>query len=202
MYGTERIPVTETHRTTTAALSAVYAAESPIRACLAQRDVQTALSRSEELYADLVGRYCMAALGDLELVEQAVVDIWSKTLAELENVDATRTLRSLLLGLARRRCAYLLETSQVRSDVADDSQATVDATSAAQKLPLPQMARLLLSQLRPSEREVLILRYVCHLTYNELGGLWGLGESDAQLKVSQALLHATAIAQDKEARHG
>jgi DNA-directed RNA polymerase specialized sigma24 family protein len=203
MQGTERIPLAETRQVTIAGVSEVFAAESPIRACLARGDSQAASSMCRPLYAEVVGRYCMAALGNLTLAKQAALDVWGRLERELQTADASRTIRSLILGLARRRCAYLLETNQLPNQASVPNFGTAGTEQpVAEKHSPPETARRLLLQLRPSDREILILRYVSKLTYSEIGYLWGIGESDARLKVSQAVAHATAHSRGEESRHG
>jgi RNA polymerase sigma factor (sigma-70 family) len=203
MSGTERIPLAETRQVTMAGVSEVFAAESPIRACLARGDSQAASLMCRPLYAEVVGRYCMAALGNLTQAKQVVLDVWGRLERELQSADAARTIRSLILGLARRRCAYLLETDQPSNEAALPNPGPAHTEpSAARKNAQSETARRLLLQLRPSEREILILRYISKLTYSEIGYLWGIGENDARLRVSQAVAHATAHARGEESRHG
>jgi RNA polymerase sigma-70 factor, ECF subfamily len=199
MNGKDRIPDAPTQPTESAGLAAAFAAEFSARARVAQLDFHGATAACRELYTDIVGCYCMAALGDTALVKDVEQDIWCRLEAELSTADLTRTVRSVVLGLARRRCARLLETTATRMAAAAPDRA---ATEAAQRDTLCVVARRLLARLRPSDRELLILRYVCNLTYAEIGPLWETSESDARSRLSQALVRATAIARGEEPSYG
>ena len=50
-------------------------------------------------------------------------------------------------------------------------------------------ARALLEQIRPSEREALLLRYLGELSFREVADAAGIDEAAARKRVSRALLH-------------
>lgn len=152
-----------------------------------------------DLHAEAVGRYCMAALGDAELAARVIEEVWTATEKELGEASPTRSFRSLVFGLARRRCAQLLETKKKPSDLS--AQVKVRGAPSTDAARLAEQARQLLAKLRPSEREILILRYVAQLSYDEIAGIWGVEASDARFKVSQALVQASAVAKRKELNH-
>ncbi len=169
---------------------------------MAAGDAHGASTICRELYAEIVGRYCLAMLGDLESVSEAETHIWERLEQELSKADMTRTVRSVVLGLARRRCAYLLETAPHREEAAVLGQGTtVVERRESQKPTVSEIARRLLMRLRPTERELLILRYVSNLTYTEIGALWEIGESEARARLSQAIARATAVARGEEQSH-
>lgn len=203
MNGTDRIPVVETNPANQADLAAVFATESPVRACMAEGNVQGACTLCRELYGEIVGRYCLAVVGDPRSAREVETQFWESFEQELAKADMTRTVRSVVLGLARRRCAYLLETTAHRLPAAVLGQ---DAATAerrdSQKPTAPELARRLLMRLRPTERELLILRYVSNLTYTEIGSLWEIGEREARVRLSQAIVRATVVASGEEQIHG
>jgi RNA polymerase sigma-70 factor (ECF subfamily) len=55
-------------------------------------------------------------------------------------------------------------------------------------------ARAALEQLRPSERDALLLRYAGELSFEEVAELCGIDEPAARKRVSRALLRLRAIA--------
>jgi RNA polymerase sigma-70 factor, ECF subfamily len=199
MNAKDRIPDALIQPTESANLAAAFAAESSARARVAQSDFPGATAACRDLYADIVGCYCMAVLGDTALVKEVEQDIWCRLEEELSKADLTRTVRSVVLGLARRRCARLLETASTPTDAAAPDRSAVET---AQRDTLCVVARRLLARLRPSDRELLILRYVSNLTYAEIGPLWETSESDARSRLSQALVRATVIARGVESSYG
>jgi DNA-directed RNA polymerase specialized sigma24 family protein len=174
----------------------VRQAETPIVACLSRNDPDAAVEICRQLYAFIAGRYCMAALGDAALSNRVLLDTWVRLADELRTADHARTMRSTVLGLVRRRCAYVLETQKPPLAMPPAGTGAEMRGSAA------QCARSVLARLQPSDRETLILRYVCDLTYAEVGTIWGIAESEARLRVSNALATATRLSDSEVLGHG
>jgi RNA polymerase sigma factor (sigma-70 family) len=180
MPGTESVSVDRSNQP--APLSRVHESESSIREHLSRGDFEPVPSLCRQMYADTLGRYCVAVLGDKAAAAVAAGETWNLILDALRR-DEKRTVRSLLLGVARRRCAYLQETT-----------AAVPQDGGGVTLPLAIAARKLLVRLAPSEREVLVLRYVSDLTYEEIGDIFGESVAAAQHRVSRALGKLLALA--------
>lgn len=176
----------------------VRQAETPIVACLGRNDSDAAVGICRQLYASVAGRYCMAALGDAALSNQVLLDAWARLADDLRTADLARTMRSVVLGLVRRRCAYVLETQEL--PLAMRPGASGVETRGARSVS--QRARSVLVRLQPSDRETLILRYVCDLSYAEVGTIWGIAESEARLRVSNALATATRLSDNEVPNHG
>lgn len=176
------------------------APEIPIRRLFAQGDRGAAEAICRSLFTATLGRYCMATLGDSELAARVVAEIWDPAMQDLQRLDENISIRSTLLGLARRRCAYALETSKNPTGSATGSE-SLDGAGAGKTHQRPELARRLLQQLSPSEREMLILRYVCLLSYEEIGTIWRIDVGEVKRRVSLALARATSLSKRQEPKH-
>ena len=58
---------------------------------------------------------------------------------------------------------------------------------------MPQRARRLLSEIRPSEREALVLRFAAELSFGELAEAAGIDEATARRRVSRGLARMRAL---------
>jgi RNA polymerase sigma-70 factor, ECF subfamily len=155
--------------------AAATATDAPILAALTQGHRATAAELLVDAHAATVGRICMALLGSQSEAEAAL----RETLLAALDGGALRgegTLRGRLLGIARRRCALRLETSSRQR-----------ADSAAKPSSAPERARRLLNEIRPSEREALVLHFVGEQSLREVGLACGLDEAAAQRRVSRGL---------------
>ena len=63
---------------------------------------------------------------------------------------------------------------------------------------MARRARLLLGEIRPTEREALVLRYAAELSFREVAQACGIDEAAARKRVSRGLLRLrTLLGEDK-----
>jgi DNA-directed RNA polymerase specialized sigma24 family protein/tetratricopeptide (TPR) repeat protein len=137
-------------------------------------NVSTAISESERLYGVLVGRYCLALLGDLALAQTLSQKVIIAALTQWESVKQDfPTLRSYLLLTAKKQCAIELMSPRETSTTTD--------------------ARRLLSLLRPSERELLTLRFVSQLSHPEISKITSTNVADSKRRISAAIIEACYV---------
>jgi RNA polymerase sigma-70 factor (ECF subfamily) len=110
--------------------------------------------------------------------------------------------RSWLLTIARRRCARHLE----RRDPRGAELHLVPAQEPLEDELLARYrratrARRALQQLRPTDREALLLRYGFELTYEELASACAIEESAARQRVSRALVRLREVLGQEEQSH-
>lgn len=138
-----------------------------------------------------VGRLCMALLGSGPEADEAVQETFLAVALAIGSYRGEGTVRAWLMSIARRTCARRLETRSRR----EGRLALVhDAPAPA---PLPDEAveaeargkrvRDALAQLKPSEREVLVLRYEAGLGFREVAQACGIDEPTARKRASRAL---------------
>ena len=101
-------------------------------------------------------------------------------------------MKSFLYGIARRTCARAVE-KRARRDarlrlVADEAEGSDgDAASDAIARQQSRRARAALSELRPTEREALLLRFEGELSFREVAEACGCDEPAARKRVSRAI---------------
>jgi len=99
------------------------------------------------------------------------------------------TIRSWLFGIARRKCARHLETrtaGRAKLELLRDEPPAPDPADTASDRQLAARARKALAEIRPSEREALILRYAGGLSFREVAAACGIDEAAARKRVSRA----------------
>jgi RNA polymerase sigma-70 factor, ECF subfamily len=160
-------------------------------------EILAALGHSRDRAAQLlvaehglaVGRLCMALLGRQGEAEDALQETLFAALDGLEKFRGEGTLRAWLFSIARRRCARRLSE---RSRERDTKQALSDASltaplPSAERLSMARRARSLLEQIKPSEREALVLRFAGELSFREVAELCRIDEAAARKRVSRGL---------------
>jgi len=184
--GNSILPEPEAQSAESALLASTFAAESLARALIAQADPKGATIACRHLYSESTSRYCWVVLGDQFDAHAAAGAVWGIIEERILSVDLTTTLRCIVMGFVRRYCATLVETACSRGVTAISEK-----TEHAFPVDIRSTAALrLVMQLRPSDRELLVLRFLNNLTYTELGKLWELSEDEVRTRVSQALVRA------------
>jgi len=133
-----------------------------------------------------IGRICMALLGSQSEAEDALQETLMAALGGLESFRGEGSLRAWLSSIARRRCAKRLETRARERDLERGLVAPEDGPSA-ERLTMAARARRLLGEIRPTEREALVLRFAAELSFREVGDACGIDEAAARKRVSRGL---------------
>lgn len=144
--------------------------DAELRMALSRRDRARAAELLVEAYGVTAGRTCLALAGPAPRAEAVLRETLLEVLA---SSGETANLRAELFGIARRRAAACVVSSTARP---------VPATEPGARL------RQQLGELRPSEREALVLRYTARLGASEVGRACGVSETVARQRIDRSLL--------------
>ena len=138
-----------------------------------------------------VGRLCMALLASPAEAEEAVQEVFLQASLGLEQFRGEGTVRSWIFRIARRTCARRLEMRTRRRGllalVHSEHHAPDRPDEVALARDCGQTVRAALEELRPSQREVLVLRYEAGLSFREIAEACGIDEATARKRASRAL---------------
>jgi RNA polymerase sigma-70 factor (ECF subfamily) len=171
-----------------------------ILAALSRKDRERAAELLVADHAPAIGRLCMALLGSQSEAEDALQETLLAALDGLEAFRSDGTLRAWLASVARRRCARRL-TERSRERDAKQLWSAAESASAVgegERLSMARRARLLLRDIRPSEREALVLRFAAELSFREVGQACGIDEATARKRVSRGLSRLRALLGEDE----
>jgi RNA polymerase sigma-70 factor (ECF subfamily) len=157
-------------------------------------DTRKALLFCARAYGPIIGRLSMSMLGSQADAE----DVSQETLLDAHDGFAgwrrEGSMRGWLLTIARRKCARLIDKKVKRTAklrlVHDAAQQPQSDAAADKQVILRQRAsraRLALEEIRPSEREALLLRYGAGLSFREVGEACGIDEAAARKRVSRGI---------------
>ena len=166
--------------------------DEAILEALTRNDRDRAAALLIDQHARAIGRTCMALLGSQTEAEDALQETLLAALDGLESFRADGTLRAWLLSVARRRCARRLE-ARTRELELKQSLTAPDAEPSAERLSMARRARQLLGEIRPTEREALVLRFAAELSYREVGQACGIDEAAARKRVSRGLARLRSL---------
>jgi RNA polymerase sigma-70 factor, ECF subfamily len=137
-----------------------------------------------------IGRLCMAMLGSQVDADDMTQETLLSAHQSLLSYREEGSVRAWLLGIARHKCLQHLEKNRrrgarLRLVTTFDASPAADEVLAAKKRA--EQARALLEQVRPTDREALLLRFGADLSFREVAMLCGIDEPTARKRVSRAL---------------
>ncbi len=137
-----------------------------------------------------IGRLCMAMLGSQVDADDMTQETLLSAHQTFVSYRKEGSVRAWLLGIARHKCLQHLEKNRrrgarLRLVTSFDASPAADEVVAEKKRA--ERARDLLEQVRPSEREALLLRFGAGLSFREVALSCGIDEPTARKRVSRAL---------------
>ncbi|MDP3273798.1 MAG: sigma-70 family RNA polymerase sigma factor [Deltaproteobacteria bacterium] len=165
-------------------------ASDPIATLITAGDYRAALTQCVRVHGPALGRLCMAFLGVQSEAEEAAQEALMAALDAMPSYRREGSVRAWLFAIARRICGRKLETrvrreQRLRLVQLDESAEGADTLLVARERAT--RVRLALDQLKPTEREALVLRYESELSFAEVAHSCGIDEAAARKRVSRGL---------------
>jgi RNA polymerase sigma-70 factor, ECF subfamily len=150
--------------------------DADVRAALDRGDTRGAVLLCAHRHGEAIGRLCMALLGSQADAEDVLQETLLDAYRGIAGWRGEGSLRSWLFGIARRKCAREAERgARKRTAAPATSSRCVDG------------AREALGELRPSEREAVVLRFGAGLSFREVADACGIDEAAARKRVSRGI---------------
>jgi RNA polymerase sigma-70 factor (ECF subfamily) len=160
------------------------------------RDAVAACARA---HGAVLGRLCMALLGSQADADEATQETLLRAHRGMATYRGEGSVKAWLCGIARHVCVHMLESRRRGRDAVE--RAAILEEPAVEPFASRHRARAIrraLDQLRPSEREALVLRYVADLAHRDIAAALHLDEAAARKRISRALAHLRAVLCDQE----
>lgn len=165
--------------------------EDPIERALASGDHRGAVALCARVHGAALGRLCMSFLGAQAEADEALQETLLAAFDAMKQYRGEGSVRAWLFGIARRVCARRVETRARREHKlrlvhaeAPGAQGLDDALAARRDA---ERVRHALEQLKPSERDAVVLRYERELSFREVATACGIDEAAARKRVGRAL---------------
>ena len=159
------------------------------------RDAIAACARQ---HGAVLGRLCMALLGSQADADEAAQETLLRAHRGMASYRGDGGVKSWLCGIARHVCAHMLESRRRGHDLAERAAVPGDGGDAFARRRRAHAIRGALAQLRPSEREAIVLRYVADLGHRDIAAALQIDEAAARKRISRALAHLRAVLCDQE----
>jgi RNA polymerase sigma-70 factor (ECF subfamily) len=169
----------------------------PIAAMVQEGRHRDALAACARTHGSVIGRLCMALLGSQADADEATQETLLRAHRAMATYRGDGSIKAWLCGIARHVCAHALETRRRGRELLEVVPSPTDADDEARALyATRQRARAIreaLAELKPSEREALVMRYVADLSHREIALACNLDEATARKRVSRALAHLRTV---------
>lgn len=162
-------------------------------------DHRQALALTARQHGTAVGRLCMALVGSNGEADDLVQDVLMEAHAHFADWRGEGSLRAWLFGIARKKCARHVEKTTRRTArlrLVHDAERDGNAEELMAMRQRAEAARSALSNIRPSEREAVVLRYAGELSFREVGIACGIDEAAARKRVSRALARLREVVKE------
>ena len=169
-----------------------------IQTLLAAGQHREALAACARVHGAVIGRLCMALLGSQADADEATQETLLRAHRAMASYRNEGTIKAWLCGIARHVCAHMLETRRRGREVLELVPAGDGVDMAFANRQQARAIRIALAQLKPSEREALVLRYVADLSHREIALACNLDEAAARKRISRALARLRTVMPDQE----
>ena len=177
----------------------------PIERLIRDGKHREAAGMCARMHGAALGRLCMALLGSQAEAEEAVQETLLAACRAMGDWRGDGTVRAWLFGIARRQCARRYERGAREGRAArlvDEDAARGGDSPAAAVIAIRRAlaVREALAELKPSEREALVLHYQGGLSFGEIARACGIDEAAARKRASRGLarLRKTITAENVE----
>ena len=137
-----------------------------------------------------VGRLCMAMLGNQAEAQEVAQETFLAAFQGMARFRAEGSVRAWLFGIARRQCARRIQRGPRRhlELVAEDHAGQESSERELREKRRSEDLQRHLGELKPSERELLVLRFAGDLSFKEVAAILNLNEATARKRASRALM--------------
>jgi len=176
-------------------------ARDEIAALIEASNHRDALAMCARTHGAILGRLCIALLGSQADADEAVQETLLRAHRAMPTYRGEGSVKAWLCGIARHVCARMLEMRRRDAREMIDLELVPTDEVGADVFATRQRAREIraaLAQLKPTEREALVLRYVAELSHREIAAACNLDEATARKRISRALARLRTAMPDQE----
>jgi RNA polymerase sigma-70 factor (ECF subfamily) len=175
------------------AMATAEPTHDPVVELIASGKHREALTTCARTHSGVLGRLCMALLGSKADADEAVQETLLRAHRAMATYRGEGSVKAWLCGIARHVCAHVLETRQRSRELLEVVPIEDEARDAFAARRRARVIREGLERLKPSERDVLVLRYVADLSHREIAVACGIDEAAARKRISRALARLRSV---------
>jgi RNA polymerase sigma-70 factor (ECF subfamily) len=175
---------------------ALYGCEIAVQDYMAQGQFALAIGVLVEYYQDAIVSYCRCHLLDQEVAREVAQEVFLAAFESIPGFRGHSSIKTWLYGIAFKKCLEVERNRKRREALVRDHQETIgarvhcDPPSQPEEILSHEMRRRrvwhALRRLRVYERELLVLRYLEDLTYDEIAGILNVSRRTVERHLPRA----------------
>ena len=146
----------------------------------------------------LVFGVCVRLMNDRTDAEDVMQEVWLKVFNALGKFEGRSLFKTWLMSIVVNSCSTARDQRKRSRETATRLAAEPKQESTREMSTEELDADTLLKRLPAEEREVLILRFVADLSFEEIAEVAGVGLSAAKMRVYRAADHLRAVTEAAE----
>ncbi|MGE0546671.1 MAG: RNA polymerase sigma factor [Kofleriaceae bacterium] len=170
----------------------------PIAALIEQGRHRDAIAACARTHGAVLGRLSMALLGSQADADEACQETLLRAHRAMASYRGDGSVKAWLCGIARHVCAHMLESRRRTRELLELVPVAGEARDAFAARRRARALRDALAQLKPTEREALVLRFVADLSHREIAAACKLDEAAARKRISRALAKLRSVMPEQE----
>jgi RNA polymerase sigma-70 factor (ECF subfamily) len=180
------------------ALATTAPALDPIAELIESGNHREAVTACARTHHAVLGRLCMALLASQADTDEAVQETLLRAHRAMPTYRGEGSVKAWLCGIARHVCAHVLETRRRGRELLEVVPIEDEQRDAFATRQRARAIREALAKLKPSERDLLALRYVADLSHSEIAKECGVDEATARKRISRALARLRTVMPEGE----
>jgi RNA polymerase sigma-70 factor (ECF subfamily) len=175
---------------------ALYGCEATVQDYVAQGKFALAIGVMVQHYQDAIVSYCRCHLLDQEVAREVAQEVFLTAFESIPGFRGHSSIKTWLYGIAFKKCLEAERNRKRRETLIRDHQETIgarvhcDPPGQPEEILSHEMRRRrvwhALRRLRVYERELLVLRYLEDLTYDEIAGILNVSRRTVERHLPRA----------------
>jgi RNA polymerase sigma-70 factor (ECF subfamily) len=166
--------------------------------CRCQAGDERAFEEMVATYSPRLRYYLLKHVGKAEAVDDLLQEVWLDVYRGIVRLRQPEAFRSWIYRIARDRTGRLLRKAQTPCQLADEAKvAAADVEDGAFSAEDARTVHTALDRLSPLHREVLLLRFIEDLSYDDIAQVTGCNPGTVKSRIH----HAKRLLRQETERH-
>ena len=148
--------------------------------------VTTAYETLMRRYERLIHSVCLRMLGNRADAEDVSQEVLVKAFNAMESFEGRSTFKTWLMRITTNTCITMQTKRKRQGEILTELKGEQHGAGTTSLDTAAHDVETLLSQVKPEDRKLLVLRFVAELTFEEIAEVFDLGLSATKMRIYRA----------------
>ena len=148
--------------------------------------VTTAYETLMRRYERLIHSVCLRMLGNRADAEDVSQEVLVKAFSAMESFEGRSTFKTWLMRITTNTCITMQTKRRRQGELLTEFKGEQHGAGTTSLDTAAHDVETLLSQVKPEDRKLLVLRFVAELTFEEIAEVFDLGLSATKMRIYRA----------------